>query len=115
MDWYKLLPDDLRAAAYESKGGEYAWNKTDALRVIDILSQNGYTILGVDIWLPTDPGPTIPTPFVYDWTLRADQDLPSQEYPRTAEDLVRKFKWDPTDKSHNDMAPYFNFGAIRHQ
>lgn len=113
MDWQMLLPEALRATAYESKGGEYAWNSEDALRVCDILLRNGYTILGIDIWLPTDPGPTIPTPFVYDWALRAD--APTREYPKTAKDFIRTFEWDPADNSHRGMAPYFNFTAIHHQ
>jgi hypothetical protein len=91
MDWDKLVPDDIRAAAYRSNC-ECAWNREDALRVIDVLSENGYLVLGVDIWLPTDPGPTIPTPFVYDWSLRAE--APSKEHPKTAKDFVRTFEWD---------------------
>jgi hypothetical protein len=100
-----VIPSDLRAAAYESNS-ECAWNRSDALRIIDILSENGYVVLSVDIWLPTDPGPTIPTPFVYDWTLCAD--APSREYPKTAKDFIRTFEWDPADNSHQGMQPYFN-------
>jgi hypothetical protein len=111
MDWHKLIPDDLRAAAYESNS-ECAWNRGDVLRVIDVLSENGYVVLGVDIWLPTDLGPTIPTPFVYDWTLRAD--ALSTEYPKTAKDFIRTFEWDSADNSHQGMQPYFNIVARRH-
>lgn len=110
MDWDKLLSDDLRAAAYKSKR-EYAWNRADALRVVDVLLLNGYVVLGVDIWLRTDPGPTIPTPFVYDWDLRAD--APSKEYPKSAESFIRTFEWDPADNNHNGMPPYFNITARR--
>jgi hypothetical protein len=111
MDWHQVIPAHLRATAYESNS-ECAWNRGHALRVIDILTENGYVVLGVDIWLPTDPGPTIPTPFVYDWTLRAD--APSREYAKTAKDFIRTFEWDPADNSHQRMQPYFNIVARRH-
>jgi hypothetical protein len=110
MDWDKLIPDDLRSAAYRSNC-ECAWNREDALRVIDVLSQNGCVVLGVDVWLPTDPGPTIPTPFVYDWSLRPE--APSKEYPKTAKDFVRTFEWEPSDDGHKGMKPYFNIVARR--
>jgi hypothetical protein len=116
MDWDRLIPDDLRTAAYKSKGtNECAWNREHALRVIDVLSRNGYFVLGVDIWLPTDPGPTIPTPFVYDWncerSLRADTS--SKQYAKTAKDFIRTFDWDPADNSYKGMKPYFNIVAKR--
>jgi len=110
MEWENLLPDDLREAAYKA-GSESAWSKRNALRVVEILSADGYVILGVDIWLATKPGPTIPTPFVYDWSLRAD--LPSQEYPKSAAEFIQTFEWDPTDTSHNGREPYFNILAQR--
>jgi hypothetical protein len=115
MDWHKVIPADLRATAYES-GPECAWNRGDALRVADVLSENGYVVLGVDIWLPTVPGPTILTPFVYDWFLEWAQraNPPSTEYPKTAKDFIRTFEWDPADNSHQGMQPYFNFTATRH-
>jgi hypothetical protein len=108
VKWVGLLPKNLREAAYESES-EYAWNRADALQVIDILSNHGYVVLGVDVWLPTEPGPTIPTPFVYDWSLRAD--LPRQGYPKSANEFVHTFEWDEADKSHNGMEPYFNILA----
>jgi hypothetical protein len=111
MDWHKVIPADLRANAYESNS-ECAWNRGHALRVIDILTENGYVLLGVDIWLPSDSGPTIPTPFVYDWTLRAD--APSREYPKTAKEFIRTFEWDPADNSHQGTQPYFNIVTRRH-
>lgn len=108
MEWEDLLPEGLRRAAYRS-GSEKAWNRQDAVRVVKILSSNGYTILGVDVWLATNPGPTIPTPFVYDWSLESGSAIVG--YPRSADEFIRTFKWDPTDKSHGGREPYFNILA----
>jgi hypothetical protein len=107
-EWERLLPEDLRKAAYKA-GSESAWNRNNALRVIEILSASGYVILKVDIWLATKPGPTIPTPFVYDWRLLIGS--PSPGYPRSAAEFVKTFEWDPTDKSHAGREPYFNILA----
>src|SRR4051812_37133219 len=104
MEWYDRLPRDLCERAYKTAElddcpSEWAWNRPDALRVIEILSNNGYVVDGVEIWLATSPGPTIPTPFVYDWHLgRANR--PSSRYPKTAVEFVGTFQWDPTDTSH---------------
>src|SRR5258705_12481419 len=112
MGWQQQLPDDLLESAYRANT-ESAWNRQDAIRVVQVLSSLGYRILGVDIWLPTDPGPTIPTPFVYDWTCRAD--TPSKSYPLSAEEFIRSFDWHPSDESHLGMEPYFNIPPVRRQ
>jgi hypothetical protein len=109
-EWEHLLPEDLRKAAYKA-GLESAWCRQDALRIVDILSSNGYLILGIDIWIPTDPGPTIPTPFVYDWSAEAASR--TSRYPNSAAEFIRTFEWDPSDKSHRGMEPYFNVLAER--
>jgi hypothetical protein len=108
MDWENLLPENLREAAYEA-GSEYAWNRENALEVIKVISSHGYVILRVEIWLPTKPGPTIPTPFVYFWRLRTD--TPHQKHPKSANEFVGTFEWDEADTSHKGMEPYFNFVA----
>jgi hypothetical protein len=69
-------------------------------------------VLGVDIWLPTDPGPTIPTPFVYDWSLRGDLESPA--YAREAEEFIRNFQWDKDDHQSMPFEPYFNLIVIPH-
>ncbi len=65
-----------------------------------------FAVVGVDIWLPTNPGPTIPAPFVYDWSLRADHSSPT--YAVGAVEFIRNFKWAETDSSHQGLEPYFN-------
>jgi hypothetical protein len=103
-EWEYLLPDDLRKTAYRS-GGECAWNKADALRVLEILAANGCAVLGVDIWIATAPGPTIPTPFVYDWD--------PERARESSTEFVTAFAWDPRDHSHAGREPYFNILAER--
>lgn len=110
MDWLNLLPLDLAQNGYRA-GAEMAWSRADALRVVELLRANGYVVLGVDIWLPTQPGPTIPAPFVYDWTL--DAELPSRECAKSADEFIGTFQWANADDSHHGMAPYFNITARR--
>src|SRR5258708_6681408 len=70
MDTYlTLIPETLRRAAYMS-AHEAAWYEPRAVDVIRLLSAQGRSVLGVEVWLATDPGPTIPTPYVYEWTAR---------------------------------------------
>ena len=103
-EWQRLLPEDLKTSVYRA-GLESAWNRTDASRVVEILARNGYTILGVDIWLAATPGPKIPTPFVYDWDFERGAQSPA--------DFIRTFAWDPRDTSHEGREPYFNILAER--
>jgi len=110
MEWHGLLSEDLVNAAYRANQ-EMAWSRADAISVIELLKANAYVVLGVDVWLPTRPGPTIPTPFVYDWQLRAG--LRSGNYPNAADEFVRTFKWAPSDESHRGMEPVFNITAKR--
>jgi hypothetical protein len=109
-DWEKILPVALRHAAYRA-GTECAWSRTEALQVIELLVEKGYSVIGVDIWLPTNPGPTIPTPFVYDWDLESVR--ASKNYPGTALEFVRTFEWDSTDLVFQKFEPYFNILPIR--
>jgi hypothetical protein len=104
MEWYSELSKDLVDVAYKA-GNEMAWSRQDAIRVIEILEAAGYVILGVDVWLPTRPGPTIPTPYVYDWSAESRGSSPG--YPNSAAEFIKSFVWDPTDKSRG-REPYFN-------
>jgi len=107
MEWYDLLPTDLAKAAYRAND-EMAWSRPDAIRVVELLTANRYVVLGVDIWLATQPVPTIPTPLVYDWALTVDH--PSA---KLATEFIRDFSWAPFDKRHHGMEPYFNITAKR--
>lgn len=110
MEWYKLLPNDLYGIAYRSLNEELAWPREQALRVIHILSSNRYVVTRVDVWIPTSPGPTIPTPFVYDWSLKSV--TRNSSLPKSAKDFVSVFAWDSTDESHRGIEPVFNIWAV---
>lgn len=111
VEWFELLPPDLRRAAYRASNGEFAWSRANALAVSQLLRNKGYSVFGVDIWLPTRPGPTIPTPFVYDWTLSAD--VRSAHCQKSADEFIRNFRWSTSDKRHLGMEPYFNLTVRR--
>lgn len=108
MDWHRYLTHDLVESAYKA-GPELAWCKGDAIRVVELLSDRNYIILGVDVWIPTEGGPTIPTPFVYDWSL--DQASAQRKRKQSAKDFIESFEWDPADHSHGGREPYFNLLA----
>jgi hypothetical protein len=113
MKWYALLPSGLRDGAYKADNDELAWPRESALRVVELLLERGYAITGVDVWIPTIPGPTIPTPFVYDWKLKG---IPrTDKNPGSALDFIRQFDWDASDSSHGNMEPVFNIWAQAYQ
>jgi hypothetical protein len=105
MEWLKLLPPELARVAYRA-GAEAAWSRADAIRVVEFLKARGYVVLGVDIWLPTRPGPTIPTPFVYDWSSDSAASRPDE--------FIRNFRWADLDEKHHGIEPFFNITATRH-
>jgi hypothetical protein len=106
MDWYGLLPLDLKEVAYKSLGGEFAWSRRDALAVISLLEGNGYEISAVDVWIPTNPGPT---PYIFDWApCRA-----AVIGVHSAAEFVRSFEWRKSDAVKIELPPYFNIWAER--
>jgi hypothetical protein len=109
-DWLLHVPRDIQARAYRS-GGEFGWSRQDAVWIAENLRGAHFLVIGVDVWLPTHPGPRIPTPFVYDWELRAE--LRSSDYPVAAAEFIRNFKWADTDASHQGLVPYFNLTVVR--
>jgi hypothetical protein len=103
MDWCVFLPEPVRGRAFVADG-ELAWSRQDALTVIDLLSDVGLTILGVDIWGVGEDGPWI-SPFVYDLDLCGETfELAS----RRARMFVQSFQWDEADPIR-ERAPFFNF------
>lgn len=112
-----LVPDDLRASAYLAQNGEAAWAKDDALRVIRWAAEVQLPIVGVEVWLPTNPGPTIPTPFIYAFEPRPIEGESKAQFDnranREAAHYVQSFEWDPHDMAHHGIEPFFNitFGA----
>ena len=74
-------------------------------------------VLGGELWLATDPGPTIPTPYIYHWSAGSRKPNESWEaFVRRAneegKEYVRSFRWDDKDTAHKDSVPYFNITAV---
>ena len=108
MEWFHRLPVKLQRSAYQS-GEEHAWNRTEALEVISWLQEHGFMILGVDVWLPTTPGPAIPTPYVHDWD--RDAATSSPDAAQNALDFVDRFEWHDEDGSKGKV-PCFAMGPV---
>jgi hypothetical protein len=110
------IPENLITSAYVSKNGEPAWPSKEALEVIDWATSSSLAVFGVEVWLPTMPGPTIPTPYIYtleterhegeswdDFVVRANT---------AAATYVRQFEWDRADVRCHHLAPYFNLTMV---
>jgi hypothetical protein len=109
MEWYKLLTPHLKEIAYKANT-EMAWKREDALKIVSILERNAYHVFGVDVWIATNPGPTIPTPYVYDW---AEGDSSSDRVAKSAAGFIAAFQWHPYDTVYSSTEPYFNIWAER--
>lgn len=99
MKWYQFLTPYLRQVAYKAND-EMAWGRHDAISVVSILEQNGYEVIGVDVWLPTSPGPT---PYLHDWT---KTDSWSDRVAKSARGFIAAFEWE------RSAEPVFNIVAI---
>jgi hypothetical protein len=111
MNLIDTLPEDLLIEAYIA-GGEAAWPREKALEVVNFLSKNSLPVCGIEIWLPTDPGPTIPTPYIYTWEARPIKENEERSFyvkgtNEEARQYIRTFEWDERDK-YKVLEPYFN-------
>lgn len=116
MQAYWRLPESLQSSAY-CADGEYAWARDEALKVIEFLSERDYAVIGVDVWLATEPGPTVPTPGVYTWEagLRRASELPASFARRVNHDAaryVKYFVWHCNDGKNTSSVPYFNLTLL---
>lgn len=116
MSFLLSLPEELRSSAYRS-GVECAWPSAKALAVIKHVSNTGGAVCGVEVWLPTEPGPTIPTPFIYTWSV--GEQRPSESWKSfarransAARSYIRHFCWDTEDQAHRGCTPYFNLDVV---
>ena len=111
---WESLPSNLRDAAYRS-ASEVAWIRQDALSVVEFLHEQGYAVLGVDIWIPTGTSPTVP---------EAVCDLDSSRLPSEvwhtyversygqAKKFISTFEFDEDDRAkYKVVAPLFNVWA----
>ena len=96
-----ILPLELLLRAYRSRH-ELAWTRADAIAVIDRLEKAGLTVLGVEVWIPSSPGPTM-TGWYWD-----SQGKAAASEPETAREFVKGFEWGPQDGSLRDSEPFFN-------
>jgi hypothetical protein len=108
---FEKLPQSLKDNAYVA-GEESAWYKADVLDVVEFCKEQGIAVLGGEVWLPTNPGPTIPTPFIYTW--EADQKISTESWSQfvgktseIAKKYIAEFRWDPADASRA-LTPVFN-------
>ena len=111
------IPRELMASAYSSQGGEAAWSKEDALNVIRWATSSEIAVFGVEVWLPTTPGPTIPMPFVYTFGWEPYKNETWLAFVKRANvgsvEYVDEFEWDPEDVQHHGMEPFFNLTLDR--
>src|SRR5215470_5002937 len=112
MRAYWALPESLQIAAY-SADGEYAWPREQAIVVVQCLTERDCAVVGVDVWLATEVGPTIPTPVIYGW--EGDSRRPPESWTQyvqrvnaRAGDYIAAFAWHPQDGKHRLDVPYFN-------
>src|SRR5271157_2594369 len=101
QEFSRTLPLELLGRAYQSRN-ELAWSRADAIEAIDRLEKAGFTLLGVEVWIPSSPGPTMTGRF---WDSEAS---PAQGRPRTAQDFIKNFTWGRYDASLNGREPFFN-------
>lgn len=106
------IPRDLMTSAYLSQGGEAAWDKQHALEVIQWATLAGFAVFGMEVWLPTSPGPTIPMPFIYAFSSEPKEDEEWPEFVKRANEeasrYISNFDWDPEDHGNRSQKPYFN-------
>ena len=104
LNWLLHLPPLLTKRAYNA-GNEFAWAREDAIQVVETLVTQGFVVIGVDVWIPTIPGPTIPTPYVYDWNLNSNS-------LKSAVEFIRGFKWADDDVARG-VEPFFNLTVAK--
>ena len=106
------IPQELMANAYLSQSGEPAWCKDDALQVIRWATSLEVAVIGIEVWLPTLPGPTIPMPYFYSFDCEPAEGEGWFEFVnranKEAADYVDGFDWDPNDTKHFGTQPFFN-------
>jgi hypothetical protein len=61
------------------------------------------------MWVPSGGHPTVSPHFVYDWSASQHDALP--EWPKSAQEFVRTFEWDPNDSHCRNHEPYFNLAV----
>ena len=111
MNFFDKLPANLRATSY-SAGEEHAWSMQDTIIVIEQLRKLDLALCGIEIWLPADHGPIIPTPFIYGWAIEPEKNEEWKKFKdrsrNEAIEYLNSFSWDRNDVAHQNLIPYFN-------
>jgi hypothetical protein len=115
MPSFDDLPQNLRDSAYRF-GNESAWQRKEALEVIDFLSRHAIPVSRIEVWLATFPGPTIPMPFFYHWPgisrdAEIDGNHHAAEVNKQAREFIEDFEWDERDQLHAKDIPFFNIAS----
>lgn len=106
------LPEVFVRAAYVA-GDERAWSREWALQVVDFARRHSIAVLGVEVWLATTPGPTIPEPYIYAWSVsdRLSEE-PAQRFAdrcaTEARTYLSEFAWASDDLANARREPFFN-------
>jgi hypothetical protein len=109
------FPETLAEVALVN-GQEAAWLQKDCLKAIDWLSQNGYAILGFELWLPLGEGirtaiSTKAGPAIYVSSCDPTKGETWEEYVRrSARETtahITTFRW-PEDSLEPPRPAYFN-------
>jgi hypothetical protein len=100
-EFSRILPPELLGRAYRSRN-ELAWSRADAIEAIDCLEKAGFTLLGVEVWIPSSPGPTMTGRF---WD---SEGLAVPDKPRTVQEFVKNFTWGRYDAILKGREPFFN-------
>ncbi len=97
---------------------EPAWQRTDAIKVIEWATRLRIGVFGGEIWLATTPGPTIPTPYIYAFDTPPSQGEHWDHYVERANSVaasyVANFEWHEADTTHHASIPYFNLTLDDH-
>jgi hypothetical protein len=108
--WFTRLPVSLQATAYRVRG-EFAWPKGNAIAVIEILTSFRCRVSGVEVWLPSANGPSIPGPPYY-WSASHGADSQFGDDVRTvnagATEFIVNFAPNRDDRLLAEQDPYFN-------
>ena len=108
--WFRDLHSDRRRQAYIATNGEPAWPALAALQVIQELTDRSCRVIGIEVWLPTQPGPTVAGPPYY-WEPPREiygslTDIRSTN--AEAQEYIRGFKLDPADTKSVGHELHFN-------
>ena len=103
------FPNRLLGSAYFDTGGEPSWPTHDALRVIEWATNCDLAVFGGEVWLPTNPGPTIP---MYAFSSEPHMDEKWNQFVQranpAAEQFMKNFEWNENDLPCHGFIPYFN-------